>query len=157
MRASAIGKAKAAGQVHRGGQLTSEARLVHHLAEQILHWRVGPNRFLTQGRCWVRKSRFNPLERLDHAFRLLDESGSGRYSIGFSGGRFRVEIELDGAVGERCQRVYDARECRLVPRPGPAGREPVEKRMPRNTSAVPGVGRLRGEAVWATGGFGAPK
>ena len=74
--------------------------LVDHLAQQVLGWGVGPDRFLTGNRSWIPKWRFNPLEHLEDAFRLLDNSKSSRYAISQSGAAFEVEVECGGSIGK---------------------------------------------------------
>ena len=73
--------------------------LIDRLAQEVLHWRVGPDRFITGNRSWLPKWRFNPLERLDDAFMVLDRSGSSRYAIVKAGGACEVEVECNGRVG----------------------------------------------------------
>jgi len=77
------------------GQLTSE------LAKRVMHWRVGPDRFLKTGREWIRRSEFEPLNKIDHAFQLLEQADPQEYSMG--GGAhepFRVRVRIKGAIGE---------------------------------------------------------
>ena len=74
-------------------------KLTARLAEQVMGWRVGPDRFITGNRSWLPKWRFNPLQRLEDAFMLLDHSKSGRYVISKTGGDFQVEVECDGKIG----------------------------------------------------------
>ena len=73
--------------------------LIDLLARQVLRWGVAPDRFLTGNRSWIPKWKFNPLERLEDAFRLLDHDESVHYSISRSGSAFEVEVEHDGKVG----------------------------------------------------------
>lgn len=73
--------------------------LIDRLAQQVLQWGVAPDRFLTGNRSWIPKWKFNPLERIDDAFGLLDHSGSSRYAILKAGGAFEVEVECHGRVG----------------------------------------------------------
>ena len=74
--------------------------LIDRLALQVLHWRIGPDRFVTGNRSWLPKWRFNPLQRLEDAFMLLDHSKSVRYVISQTGGTFQVEVEHDGKIGK---------------------------------------------------------
>lgn len=73
--------------------------LIDRLALQVMDWRVGPDRFITGNRSWLPKWRFNPLQRLEDAFMLLDHSKSVRYVISQTGGKFQVEVEHDGKIG----------------------------------------------------------
>jgi hypothetical protein len=81
------------------GGIWSNNVLINQLAEQVLHWRVGPDRFLTGQRSWIPRWRFNPLQRLEDAFLLLDSLKSSTYVISKSGDKFQVEVEHDGKVG----------------------------------------------------------
>ena len=78
----------------------TDAAVVDRLAHQVLHWVVAPDRFLTGNRSWIPKWKFNPLERLEDAFRLLDESAPNRYAISLGGGRFEVEVEINSNIGK---------------------------------------------------------
>jgi hypothetical protein len=76
--------------------------LIDRLAQQVLHWDIGADRFLPGDRSWIPKWKFNPLEHLEDAFRLLDHSQAMRYSISQSGGSFTVEVK-QGAGSARPQ------------------------------------------------------
>ena len=77
----------------------TDSMLIDRLAVQVMHWRVGPDRFITGNRSWLPKWRFNPLQRLEDAFMLLDHSKSARYVISQTSGKFQVEVERDGKIG----------------------------------------------------------
>ena len=78
-------------------KLTGE-HLTNELA-RVLGWRPFPDRFVTDGRNWIARSRFQPLAVLDHAFRLL-EKVSEDYSIENTPSTgFSVEVRLAGKVG----------------------------------------------------------
>lgn len=83
-----------------GNESLTDNALIDQLAQQVLHWRVGPDRFMTRNRSWLPKWRFNPLERLEDAFMLLDHCRSVRYLISQTGGRFQVEVEHDRKIGK---------------------------------------------------------
>jgi hypothetical protein len=51
------------------------------LAERVMHWTVSPNRFMIDGRRWLPRWRFQPLERIAHADRLLEAVYPERYDI----------------------------------------------------------------------------
>lgn len=71
------------------------------LAEKILGWRVAPDRFLTGDRQWIPRWRFQPADKLDDAFRLLEEAAPQEYSIsGDDKGSIHVRVRIDGAAGE---------------------------------------------------------
>jgi hypothetical protein len=73
--------------------------LIDRLALQVMHWRVGPDRFITGNRSWLPKWKFDPLDRIEHAFMLLDEGRPSRYAISRVGAVFQVEVECDGKIG----------------------------------------------------------
>jgi len=79
--------------------MLTDTVLIDRLAQQVLHWHVGPDRFMTGNRSWLPRWRFNPLERLEDAFLLLDRSRSPQYVISQAGGKFQVEVELGGIIG----------------------------------------------------------
>jgi hypothetical protein len=70
------------------------------LAEHVLGWRVAPDRFMTENRSWLPRWRFNPLERLEDAFLVLDRCESLRYTISQSNGGFQVEVENEERIGK---------------------------------------------------------
>jgi hypothetical protein len=79
--------------------MTAEA-LTAQLAERVMGWNVAPDRFLTGNRSWIPRWRFQPLERLEDAFRLLEKAQPEHYSMGLDrNGRFSVEVRLGGKLG----------------------------------------------------------
>ena len=74
-------------------------RLTAMLATSVMGWKVAPDRFLTAQRSWIPRWKFNPLERIEDAFMLLDYSKPVRYVISQTGGAFQVEVECGGRVG----------------------------------------------------------
>ena len=76
----------------------TEEQLTATLAKRVMGWEVAPDRFLTGNRSWIPRWKFNPLERLEDAFRLLDYAKPTRYAISLAGGAFEVEVESDGKV-----------------------------------------------------------
>lgn len=83
-----------------GNESLTDDALIDQLAQQVLHWRVGPDRFMTRNRSWLPKWRFNPLQRLEDAFLLLDHSQATRYVISQMGGKCEVEVEHDRKIGK---------------------------------------------------------
>jgi hypothetical protein len=47
------------------------------LAELIMGWGVGPERFLLGNRQWITRAHFQPFSRIQDAFRLLRQAASG--------------------------------------------------------------------------------
>lgn len=58
------------------------ASLTGFLAERVMGWTVGPNRFVTTNRGWLRRSAFQPTERLQDAHRVLQAAKPSDYSMG---------------------------------------------------------------------------
>lgn len=71
------------------------------LAERVMGWRVGPERFLMGDRRWLPRWRFQPAEHLEDAFRLFEQAGPQEYSMGAGeNGTFWVKVRVAGATGE---------------------------------------------------------
>jgi hypothetical protein len=79
--------------------MTAEA-LTAELAQKVMGWNVAPDRFLIGNRSWIPRWRFQPLERLEDAFRLLEKAKPEQYSMGLDGsGSFSVEVRIGGKLG----------------------------------------------------------
>ena len=64
-------------------------------------WTVGPDRFMMGNRGWTPRWRFQPAEKLEDAFRLLEEAAPEEYSIcGDAKGSIHVRVQIAGATGE---------------------------------------------------------
>ena len=73
------------------------------LAERVMGWRVGPDRFLTGNRGWISRWRFQPAEKLPDALRLLEKAAPGEYDMSGDGeGNVRVHVRIGDATGEAC-------------------------------------------------------
>jgi hypothetical protein len=70
------------------------------LAECVMGWSVAPDRFLLGGRRWLPTWRFQPIEKLDDAFQLLEKAAPLEYSMGDDGRGFRVRVRIGKAIGE---------------------------------------------------------
>jgi hypothetical protein len=80
--------------------MTNE-KLTSELAGKVMGWNVCPDRFLTGNRSWIPRWRFQPLDRLEDAFRLLEAAGSKNYTMGSDDeGFFLVRVQVDGTTGE---------------------------------------------------------
>ena len=74
--------------------------LTERLARQVLHWKVTPDRFLTGNRSWIPRWRFQPTEKLEDAFRVLEQSAPQFYSMKpADNGEFSVTVRIGGKVG----------------------------------------------------------
>ncbi len=79
----------------------SDERLTTLLAERILSWTAAPDRYLVGNRSWIPRWRFQPLERLEDAFRLLEKAQPEHYSMGAGAdGVFSVQVRICGRGGE---------------------------------------------------------
>jgi len=80
------------------------------LAEQVLGWRAVPNRFIKDGRSWIPRWRFNPMENLEDAFLLLDRTG-GAYTLALDPeGGFTAEVR----IGDRVGRAFGNPKARTI-------------------------------------------
>lgn len=71
------------------------------LAERVLKWRVGPDRFLLGERQWKPRHYFQPTKRAADAFRLLEASGAEYYTITrLERGICSAEIQINGVAGQ---------------------------------------------------------
>ena len=80
----------------------STATLTAQLAERVMGWGVAPDRFLVGNRRWMPRWRFQPMEKLEDAFRLLEQAAPQFYSMGSAAdsGAFSVKVCIGGKVGE---------------------------------------------------------
>ncbi len=58
------------------------ANLTILLAQRVMGWTVGPDRFLLGKRSWIRRSAFQPAERIQDAHKLLLAACPTEYSMG---------------------------------------------------------------------------
>jgi hypothetical protein len=80
--------------------MTTES-LAGILAEKVMGWRVGPDRYIMAGRQWLKRERFQPTKRIDAAFRLLIAVKPVDYKLGGSGsGVCWARVKLNGASGD---------------------------------------------------------
>ena len=82
--------------------MTNDQQLTAILAERIMRWRIAPNRFMMPGRGWKPAWRFQPTERLEDAFSLLDAAEPSHYCISGQDGMLTVRVVIAGGVGEAC-------------------------------------------------------
>lgn len=89
----------------------SSEQLTAVLADRILGWRTAPGRFMMAGRGWTPAWRFQPTEKREDAFRLLDAAAPLEYSIAHRhGARFIVRVLIGDAVGA----AEDSSEARAI-------------------------------------------
>lgn len=71
------------------------------LARRVMGWEVAPDRFLVGRRRWLPRWRFQPTERLEDAFRLVEEAAPKKYAMGSEGGGpFWVRVQINEVIGE---------------------------------------------------------
>jgi hypothetical protein len=71
------------------------------LAERVMGWSIGPDRFMMANRGWMPRWRFQPAKRLEDAFRLLEQTAPQEYSMGaIKNGGFWVKVRVAGSIGE---------------------------------------------------------
>jgi len=71
------------------------------LAQKVMGWNLGPDRFMMGDRRWMPRWRFQPTENLMDAFRLLESSTPDEYTM--SGGNevgFLVRVRIGSVIGE---------------------------------------------------------
>ena len=70
------------------------------LARHVMGWGIAPERFLLGRRTWIPRWRFQPTERLEDAFRLLEEAAPQKYTMGREGkGLFWARVQIGRATG----------------------------------------------------------
>ncbi len=103
------------------------------LAERVMGWTVGPERFMMSGRRWLPRWRFQPATRLEDAFHLLERVAAQSYTTGAAeNGGFWAKVLVADVTGEaressqaRALTVAVARALRLdVPEVEPSGGTP---------------------------------
>jgi hypothetical protein len=71
------------------------------LAERVMGWGVGPDRFLTGNRGWMSRWRFQPTEKIADALRLLERLAPQEYTIGAAAdGGFWATVRVASTSGE---------------------------------------------------------
>ena len=82
-------------------RIMTNEHLTAMLAEKVMDWRVGPERFLSGNRRWLPRWCFQPAERVEDANRLLERAAPQEYSMHRTqDGRLRVKVCIAGATGE---------------------------------------------------------
>ena len=71
------------------------------MAKRVMGWTEWADRFLMGDRRWTPRWRFQPTEKLEDAFRLLEEAAPEEYSIcGDAEGSIHVRVRIAGIQGE---------------------------------------------------------
>ena len=75
--------------------------LTQELARRIMAWQVAPGRFLIGDRRWLPRWRFRPTEKIEDAFRLLEEASPRQCTMGCDeNGTFWVNVQVGASTGE---------------------------------------------------------
>ena len=77
----------------------SSDRLTALLAERVMHWGVGPERFLLGKRQWIRRSQFQPMDRIQDAFRVLRKASNGYSLAKTPEGVFTATVQIGDRTG----------------------------------------------------------
>jgi hypothetical protein len=83
-------------------------QLTAMLAERVMGWRAGPDRYLLDGRCWLPRWRFRPLESLEDAFRLLSKTASSYTLTATCDGRFAARVCVGSGTGKALGKLRPA-------------------------------------------------
>ena len=79
----------------------TDDQLAAILADRVMRWTVGPDRFVVDGRRWLPRWRFQPASRLEDAFRLLERAAPEDYAMGAAeNGAFWARVRVAGTTGE---------------------------------------------------------
>jgi len=71
------------------------------LARRVMRWGIAPERFLLGRRTWIPRWRFQPEERLEDAFQLLEAAGPQKYTMRRAGqGPFWVQVRIGRTTGQ---------------------------------------------------------
>jgi hypothetical protein len=72
------------------------------LAETVMGWRCAPNRFLLGDRQWISWAQFQPLHRVQDAFRLLQRVASTLSLTRTVEGVFTATVRIGEQTGSAC-------------------------------------------------------
>ncbi len=78
----------------------TQGRLTALLAERVMRWAVGPDRFMMGNRSWMSRWQFQPTEKIEDALRLLQEAAPQDYVIyGDRKGDLQVRVRVGAGTG----------------------------------------------------------
>jgi hypothetical protein len=87
--------------VSRPTSPTEDQRLTDQLAERVMGWRLAPGRYVKSGRTWMPQWRFQPVQRVEDALRLLQQAASEEYAMGAAeNGGFWARVRIASTTGE---------------------------------------------------------
>jgi hypothetical protein len=85
---------------HREPPPINDDRLVEKLAFTLFGWKAVSGRYLKPNRSWSPCWKFQPMNNVDDAFKLLD-TGGAQYSLSVGAdGTFTAEVEVAGRIGK---------------------------------------------------------
>ncbi len=70
------------------------------LAERVMGWTIGPDRYMKGNRGWMPRWRFQPVLKLDDAFMLLDKAADTYTLSADKEGVFHAEVRIGDAIGK---------------------------------------------------------
>jgi hypothetical protein len=80
---------------------TTDRELTDLLVERVMGWGIAPDRFMLGGRQWLSRWRFQPTEKIEDAFALLERVAPQRYTMSSDDtSLFQVRVQIDGVTGE---------------------------------------------------------
>jgi hypothetical protein len=101
--------------------------LTASLAEHVMGWGVGPDRFLLGQRSWIPRWRFQPFRRVEDAFRLVEKARPQQFAMETDAqGITHVRVRVKLAAGEAHDRSIAAAIALAVARAielAPAGKD----------------------------------
>lgn len=88
----------------------TENVLTSLLAQRVLGWTLAADRYLIGNRQWRAKWRFQPLTRVEDAFRLLERAAAEEYTFASQDGCFWASVRIAGVTGE----AHESSEARAI-------------------------------------------
>ncbi len=80
--------------------MKTNSEITNLLAQRVMRWRLGPDRFLLGDRRWLARWRFQPMEKLDDAFQLLEKADPSEFLMrGDDEGNITVKVTIGGKSG----------------------------------------------------------
>jgi len=98
----------------KDGPMTTD-QLTIWLVENVMHWRVGPDRFLMDRRRWLPRWKFQPAKHLKDAIRLLEAAAPQEYSFGQDpNGDCCVKVRVGASTVQARDKSKPLAICRAV-------------------------------------------
>ena len=94
----------------------TDERLTSILAERVMGWRVGPDRYITVDRQWIKRERFQPARSLDAALRLVNALQPISYNVGGSQSGCWARIQTAAGTWEATAHSMSLALCLAIAR-----------------------------------------